>query len=115
MCTPACRESSDTHLEASPVLVPVPGLDSHVIATGKDDARARVNCEASNIIRMGLERGDLLVRVVVEDPKLEIIRAGDKPVLTRDEAAAADGNLRYLERFNESARLVVIDVHSAII
>ena len=42
---------------------------------------------------MSLEGGYFLVSVVVEDTKLEIVRASDEPVLTRDEFDATDGDL----------------------
>ena len=74
-----------------------------------------MDSQASNIIWMSLEGDDLLVRVVVEDPKLEVIRARDKPVLARDEAAASYWNFRYFKRFYERAGLVVVDVNGAII
>jgi hypothetical protein len=41
--------------------------------------------EASDVVGMGLEGGYFLVGVVVEDAKLEVVRTGDKPVLTGDE------------------------------
>jgi len=52
-----------------------------------------VDGETPDVIRMGLEGGYFLVGVVVEDAKLEIVRAGNEPVLTRDELDASD---RYL-------------------
>ena len=41
--------------------------------------------ETSDVVRMGLESGYFLVGVVIEYAKLEIVRTGDEPVLTRDE------------------------------
>ena len=71
--------------------------------------------EAPNVVGVRLERGDLFVRVVVEDAQLEVVRARDEPVLARDEAAAAHGDLRDLERLDERARVVVVDVDVAVV
>ena len=106
---------SCAHLNAPPLLVPVPRLDGHVIATGEHDARARVDRQASNIIRMGLESDDLLVRVVVEYAKLEVVGASDEPVLARDEAYTSDWYFSDLERLDESPCVVVVDVDRAVV
>ena len=71
--------------------------------------------QASNIIWMSLEGDDLLVRVVVEDPKLEVIRARDKPVLARDEAYASYGNLSDLKRLDEGPCVMVVDVDGSVV
>ena len=49
--------------------------------------------ETPDVVRMSLEGGYFLVGVVVEDAKLEIVRASDEPVLARDELDASDGDL----------------------
>jgi len=85
------KYSSD--LYALPTLLPIPGLDCHVIASGQYDACSGVDSETPDVIRMGLEGGYFLVGVVVEDAKLEIVRASNEPVLTRDELDASDGDL----------------------
>jgi len=82
-----------TNLYALPVLLPIPGLDCHVIASGQDNACGRMDGEASDVIWMSLEGGHLLVGVVVEDAKLEIVRASDEPVLTRDEFDTSNRDL----------------------
>ena len=64
---------------------------------------------------MRLESDDLLVRVVVEDPELEVITTGDEPVLAGNEANAADGDLSDLERLDQRAGIVVVDINSAIV
>ena len=97
------------------MLVPVPSLDRHVVTSSEYNARSGMDRQASNVIWMRFERSNLLVRVVVEDPKLEVIRARDKPVLARDEAAASYWDFRYFKRFYEPAGLVVVDVNGAII
>ena len=85
------RCNSDLH--TFPTLLPIPSLDRHIIASGQNDTRGGVNGKTSDIVRMSLEGGYFLVSVVVEDTKLEIVRASDEPVLTRDEFNAPDGDL----------------------
>jgi hypothetical protein len=82
-----------TDLHALPALLPIPSLDCHIIASSQDNACGRVDGETSDVVRMCLEGGYFLVGVVVEDAKLEIVRAGDEPVLTRDELDASNGDL----------------------
>ena len=55
------------------------------------------------------------MRVVVEDAKLEIVRACDEPILAGYEADAAYGNLRDLKRLNQGTRFVVVDIDRAIV
>ena len=82
-----------TNLNALPALLPIPSLDCHVITSGQDNTCSRVNSEASDVVRMSLEGRHFLVGVVVEDAKLEIVRASDEPVFTGDELDASDGDL----------------------
>lgn len=74
-----------------------------------------MNSQASYVVRMRFKRGNLFVRVVVEDPKLEVVRAGNEPVLARNEAYAADGNISDLKCLHKDTRLVVVDVHGAVV
>lgn len=85
------RYGSD--LYALPTLFPIPSLDCHVIASGQDNTCGGVDGETPDVVGMSLEGGYFLVSVVVEDAKLEIVRASDEPVLTRDELDASDGDL----------------------
>lgn len=71
--------------------------------------------EASNVIRMGFKRRDLLVGVVVEDAKLVVVRSGNEPVLPRDELGASHRHFSNLEGPYKRASLVVVDVHAAIV
>lgn len=64
---------SCTHLDASPLFLPIPSLDGHVITTGKHDTRGRVDGQTANVIWMGFECSDFLVCIIIEDSKLEII------------------------------------------
>jgi len=82
-----------TDLNALPALLPIPSLDCHIIASGQDNACGGVDGETSDVVRMSLEGGYFLMGVVVEDAKLEIVRASDEPVLTRNELDASNGDL----------------------
>ena len=103
------------HLDAPPLLVPVPSFDRHVVASCEDDACGRMDGQASNVVRVRLKRGDLFVRVVVEDAELEVVGARDEPILARNEADAADGDLRDLERLDQRAGVMVVDVDRAVV
>ena len=82
-----------TDLNTLPALLPIPSLDCHVIASGQDDARGGVDGETPDVVRMSLEGGYFLMGVVVEDAKLEVVRASDEPVLARDKLDASNGDL----------------------
>lgn len=69
-----------TDLDVLLALVPIPGLDRHIITSRQHDASRRVHRQATNIIWACLERRDLLMRVVVDYAKLEVVRARDEPV-----------------------------------
>ena len=100
---------------AFPLLVPIPCLDCHVIASRQDDARRRVDSQASDVVRVRFEGRNLFVRVVVEDAELEVVGAGDEPVLAGDEADAADRYFCDLEGLDQRAGFVVVDVDRAIV
>ena len=87
------KDRYNSDLYALPTLLPIPSLDCHIITSGQDDACGGVDSETPDVIRMSLEGGYFLVGVVVEDAKLEIVRASNEPVLTRDELDASDGDL----------------------
>ena len=53
--------------------------------------------------------------VVVEDAKLEVVGAGDKPVLAGNEADAADWDLSDLEGLDHRAGFMVVDVYRAVV
>jgi hypothetical protein len=52
-----------------------------------------VDGETPDIVGVSFESGYFLVGVVVEDTKLEIVRASDEPVLTGDEFDASNRDL----------------------
>ena len=64
---------------------------------------------------MRLKCRNLLMGVVVEDTQLEVVASCDAPVLAGDEANATDGGVSDLERLDQRAGIVVIDVNSAIV
>ena len=90
-----------TYLNTPPLLVPIPCLDCHVIASRQDDARRRVDCQASDVVRVRFEGRNLFVRVIVEDAKLEVVGARDEPVLARNKADASHRNLCDLEGLDQ--------------
>lgn len=65
-----------------------------------------MNGNGADVVGVSLEGGDLLGRVVVVDSKLEIIGAANDPVLSRDEATGADGNIGELEGLDDLLGLV---------
>lgn len=85
--------NSATHLHTFPTLLPIPGFDRHVIAPCENDARSGVDGETPDIVGVSFESGYFLVGVVVEDTKLEIVRASNEPVLTGDEFDASNRDL----------------------
>ena len=72
-------------------------------------------CQASNIIWVRLERNDLLMRVVVEDAQLEVVRTGNKPVFTGNETHTAYGNLCDFKSLDERTGFEVVDVNIAVV
>ena len=111
----APQDTDTTYLNAPPLLVPIPGPNGHIIATRQDNARGRMASQASDVVGVRLKSRDFFVRVVVEDPEMEVITTGDEPVLAGNEANAADGDLSDLERLDQRAGIVVVNVNSAIV
>ena len=62
------REMRDirTHLDAAPLLIPIPGFDCHIIAPGQDYTGGWMHGQAPNVIWVGFECSDFLVRVIIE-------------------------------------------------
>jgi hypothetical protein len=67
-----------THLDATPSLLPVPTLDRHIVTPRQHQAQRRVHRQTSDVVRVSLERRDLLAGRDVVDAQLEVIRAGDE-------------------------------------
>ena len=111
----APQDTDTTYLNAPPLLVPIPGPNGHVVTTRQDNARGRMDSQASDVVGVRLKSRDFFVRIVVEDPELEVIATGDEPVLAGNEANAADGDLSDLERLDQRAGIVVVDINSAIV
>lgn len=103
------------YLDVAPLFIPVPGFDSHIVTAGKDDRGRRMNGQASDIVRMGLESDNFFMGVVVEDAELVIVGASDEPVFASDEFDAADGDLGDLESFDDVAGVEIVDVNGAVV
>ena len=104
-----------TYLNVLPALVPIPSLDGHVIASGKDDTRRRVNSQAANVVRVRLERRNFFVCVVVKYTQLEVVRASDEPVLARDEFDTSHRNFSDFECLDYRACFMIINVDGAVV
>ena len=88
-------------LLARPLVLPVPELDGHVVTGGEDVGLGGMDGYAAYVVRVRLEHVHALERVVVEYADLHVVRAGDDPVLARDELARAHRRLAYLERLDQ--------------
>jgi hypothetical protein len=71
--------------------------------------------ETTNIIRVGLKRSHLLVRIVIKHPQMKIIRPSHEPIFARDKADAAYGYLGDFKRFDERARVVIVNVDGTVV
>lgn len=109
-------------LDTLPAALPIPQLDGlfhcqlcristlinlsthHIIGRRQDEGLRRVDTYRANVVRMRLEAGDLLGGVVVVDTKLEVIGAANDPVLARNEATGADGDIGELESLDNCLR-----------
>lgn len=88
------------HLNAFPVLLPIPQFDCHVIRCGKNERLSGVDCDRTNVVGVSLEGRDLLGGVIVVDAQLEVIRSANNPVLAGNEATGSYGDIGELECFN---------------
>ena len=105
----------ETHLNTPPLFVPIPCLDRHIVTAREDDACGGVNGKTSDIVGVCLKCRNLFMGVVVEDTKLEVVGAGDEPVLAGDEADATDGDLSDLKGLDHRASFMVVDVDRAVV
>ena len=71
--------------------------------------------EATDVVGVCLERGDLFMCVVVEGAQVEIIRASNEPLFPRDKVDASYRNLGHFESLDESARFGIVDVYDAVV
>lgn len=69
--------------------------------------------DRADIIWVCFKRCDLLARVVVVDPQLEVIAAGYNPVLARNKATSSYGNVGEFECLDDRLCLVRPDVDVA--
>ena len=100
---------------AFPLLIPVPCLDRRIIATGEDDAERWMHGQASNIVGVRFKSRNLLVRIVIEDTKLEVIGSSNEPVLSWDEAYATNGDFCNFKGFHDSACFMIVNVDAPVI
>lgn len=61
------------NLDVTPALLPIPSFDGHVVTSGEYDGCGRVDGKTSDIVRVGLESGDLFMGVVIEDAQLKVV------------------------------------------
>nr|POF00933.1 phosphatidylglycerol/phosphatidylinositol transfer protein [Quercus suber] len=101
------------NLHALPTTFPIPKLDRHVVASGQDKRLCGMHNDGTDVIRMCLEGGDLLIGVVVVDAQLEVIATAYNPVFPSDEATSANGHIGELEGLDDRLRLVRPDVDMA--
>ena len=111
----ASQGNDTTYLNAPPLLVPVPGPNGHIIATRQDNARGRMDSQASDVVGVRLKSRDFFVRIVVEDPELEVIATSDEPVLAGDEAHTSHRYFCDFKSLDKCACLVVVDVDAAVV
>lgn len=71
--------------------------------------------QTSDVVGVRFKRDDLLMSVVIEDAKLEVVRARDKPVLAWNEAYATHGHLRDFECLDDRTCLMIVDVHGTVV
>lgn len=98
--------------ETLPALLPIPQLDVHVVGRGDEERQRRVDVDAPDVVLVRLKGNDqllqttrlhhLLVRVVVEDPDVEIVGSCDDPGLALDELARPDREVGCIECLDDS-------------
>ena len=100
-------------LHTLPAPLPIPKLDCHVITGRQHEGLSWVYHNRADVIGVRLEGCDLLARVVVVDPQLEVIAAAYNPVLARNEAASSYGDIGEFECLDDRLRFVRRDVDVA--
>jgi hypothetical protein len=104
-----------TRLNTLPLFFPIPSFDRHVVTSGQDNVRGRMNGETPYIVRMCLECYDLFMCIVIEDAQLKVVGACNEPALPSDESTAPDWDLGDFECLHQCSRLVIVYVDRAII
>ena len=92
-----------------PVLVPIEHADSVIIRARQHVWHGRVHCDVANVVRVLLDRLDLLRRVVVEDAEQVVTGADDDPLFASDEFSTTHGRVCDLDRADLRLRVVVVD------
>ena len=102
-------------LRAGPPALPVPSLDQHVVAGRQQQGCSRVDRDRPDVVGMRLEGPLFGQRVVVVDADVGVVGPRDHPLLPRDEAGGADGEVGGLERADERAVAGVPDADGAVV
>ncbi len=100
-------------LNTLPSLLPTPQFNCHIITCGKAEGLRRVYGNRTNVIGVGLEAGDLLGSIVVDNAQLEIVRPSDNPVLPRDEATSSNRDIGQFKGLDGGSCFVGPDVNVA--
>ena len=74
-----------------------------------------MHSQASDVIRMSLERGDLLLCVIIEDAKLKVVGPSNEPVLSWDEAYATNGDFCNFKGLHDGACFMIVDVDAPVV
>ena len=57
----------------------------------------------------------MIVRIVIEDTKLEVVGPSNEPVLSWDEAYAMNGDFCKLKGLHNSACFIIVDVDAPVV
>ena len=112
---PEFQPKEVVHLDALPLLFPIPSFDCHIITPGQDDVCGRMHGETPYVVRMRLKYYDLLMCIVIEDAQLKVVGTSDEPALPSDEPTAPHWDLCDFECLHQCTCLVVVYVNRAII
>ena len=72
-----------------------------------------MQCQASNVVGVCPKRRDLLLGIVIEDTKLEVVGPSNEPVLLWDEAYAMNGDF-YNFKGHDCAYFMIVDVDDSV-
>jgi len=74
-----------------------------------------MHSQTTNVVWMCLECGDLFVCVIVEYAQLEVVRAGDKPVFTRNKLDTSHWDFCNFKCLDDGACFVVVDIDRSVV
>lgn len=99
----------DKRVNSGPVLIPIKHANCVIITARKHIWLRRVNSDVTNVVRVFLDRLDLLRRIVVEDSEHVVVATNHNHLLARDELGATDGRVGDLK--GSDLRLCVVVVN----